>query len=434
MKAKTDKKFKFTKATIDAIPTPTEEECGTAGYVQYYDNLQPGLRLKVTTFGTKTFIWAYRNEAGQQKKLKLGRYGAITVEQARDAYRAHAGKLAAGTDPQMERVKARLAGNMTELFDAYLDKHIRPGGVVQTIAAAERALNHAKKHLGSFLTTEIRKPDVMRARDTLKHRPGLQNVFTNYVRSSINWGRARGYFPDDRFNPADDIEENPSISRKRDISEAEFRRIGQAITDMLSDNKNDPSRLLAMWFVALTGCRPVEAIRIKPEHVNEDAGTITLPPSQHKTGKRTGEAKVFYITPEIQDVLDRAKLLRQLRNQNDYLFARRKGQTEKSWYAHAWTAICRKAKVKDVVLYNFRSAVVVASVEELGLNDAASMDLTGHKNREVWNKHYRLARSKTTRLNTEALTRNQAAKLFGEVKPDPTLPDAPNVVPLKRPA
>lgn len=433
MSNRTVRKFKFTKALVEAIPIPSREDCGTAGYIWWYDTLQPGLRVKVTPSGTKIFVWAYRNEAGRQKKLKLGRFGAITVEQARDAYRTHAGKLANGADPQAERVKARLAHDMAELFDLYLDQHIRPPGVTQTIAAAERALIHAKKHLGRFLVTEIRKPDVMRARDTLRHRPGLQNIFTNYVRAAINWGRERGYFPDDRFNPAAAIAQNPSTPRKRDITQAEFRRIGQAIMDMLADNKNDPSRLLAMWFCALTGCRPVEAIRIRPEYVNDEAGTITLPPNQHKTGRKTGEPRVWFITPEIQEVLDRAKLVRQLRNQHDYLFPRRNRPAERSWYSRAWEAICRRAKVRDIVLYNFRSAVVVTSVDELGLNESESMDLTGHKDRRVWDTHYRISRDRTTRKNTGALTRNIAHKLFGEAPPDAPLSEASNVVPFKRP-
>ena len=56
------------------------------------DTVIPGFMLKVTPTGTKTFIYQYRLLGGRKnttRTLTIGRFGPVTVDQARDRARGH---------------------------------------------------------------------------------------------------------------------------------------------------------------------------------------------------------------------------------------------------------------------------------------------------------------------------------------------------------
>ena len=73
---------KLTKRTLDALE-PREKP-----YV-VFDGALPGFGLQVTPSGAKSFILEYRANGGgrgvAEIRLTLGRYGVITVDQARQA-------------------------------------------------------------------------------------------------------------------------------------------------------------------------------------------------------------------------------------------------------------------------------------------------------------------------------------------------------------
>jgi Arm DNA-binding domain len=69
-------KLKLNKTAADAARPET------APY-ELRDTIIPGLLLKVTSTGPKIFMLAYVANDGQRRKPAIGRFGEITVEQAR---------------------------------------------------------------------------------------------------------------------------------------------------------------------------------------------------------------------------------------------------------------------------------------------------------------------------------------------------------------
>ena len=67
---------KLTKRTIDDAQPGADRTF-------VWDSELRGFGLVVQPTGTKSFLLQYRNAAGRSRRMMLGRYGAITVDEAR---------------------------------------------------------------------------------------------------------------------------------------------------------------------------------------------------------------------------------------------------------------------------------------------------------------------------------------------------------------
>src|ERR1700680_2196046 len=73
-----------------------------------FDTVSPGLGVRVTAKGTRTFLAQWTDPATRRKMREpLGVWGNITIEQAGDAVRARLGAVAKGIDPTAERLRRR---------------------------------------------------------------------------------------------------------------------------------------------------------------------------------------------------------------------------------------------------------------------------------------------------------------------------------------
>jgi len=79
-----------------------------------------GLKIRVTPAGVKTFCLVYRNREGRQIRYTVGRYGQITLKQARDLATETMGEVAGKKDPQETKRKTRKAAAMPTM-EQFLD-------------------------------------------------------------------------------------------------------------------------------------------------------------------------------------------------------------------------------------------------------------------------------------------------------------------------
>lgn len=100
-------KLNLTKKAIDAIPLPPE------GQALYYDTSLPGFGLRATKTAKTFFAEGYLGRV--QRRVKIGRYGAFSPDQAREDARQILAKLARGEDPNAKK------GISLSLEDAYKD-------------------------------------------------------------------------------------------------------------------------------------------------------------------------------------------------------------------------------------------------------------------------------------------------------------------------
>jgi hypothetical protein len=71
------------------------------------DTEVPGFLCKITPLGRKVFMLQYRTLGGERRKPSIGRFGELTVDEARTIARNWMAKVREGKDPSLEKQKAR---------------------------------------------------------------------------------------------------------------------------------------------------------------------------------------------------------------------------------------------------------------------------------------------------------------------------------------
>ncbi|GAA4771823.1 hypothetical protein GCM10023219_18440 [Stakelama sediminis] len=102
---------KLTKRTLDALTAPE------TGQTFVWDTEIKGFGVRIGAAGTKTFVIQYMNTEGRIRRVKLGRFGVLTVDQARDLAKIKLGAVASGEDPAEDARRARNEMNVSELCE-----------------------------------------------------------------------------------------------------------------------------------------------------------------------------------------------------------------------------------------------------------------------------------------------------------------------------
>ena len=392
------KPFLFTKTAIDQLPIPTVAEAGSAGYVIYWDAKVAGFGVVVRPSGLMTFVLVYRNKEGRVRRLKIGRYGRLTVEQARDTAKKNNGLIALGGDPVADKKRDRSSKTVNEVFRAYLEEHITPNGSEHALRSVKRVQVMIKKSLGGIFIHALESADVNKCLGPYTRQRGNDNLILTYGRAAWNWARSHGVglTREDTQNPFDGIEPKASTPQGREVTPAEYNAVFKAIDELMAERRNDPARLLACLFVVETGCRPIDSVRLRRDKVFRQRGIAEL--HDHKTFKRTGIPKVFFLTPAVLDIINRADALHALRRVKcDYVFPRRRGRKASNWLAKTWNSVRRRAAV-DLELRHFRSGYINLA-DDAGISEQQISEITQHASPETVRRHYRVIKQKRAGIN-----------------------------------
>src|SRR4029453_8282476 len=87
---------------------------------EVFDALVPGLAIRVSAAGRKTFTLYYRHH-GRMRRLGLGRYPDVLLEKARKIATQHRGRIFDGADPAGEKQTEHAQDEHTvqALYDLY---------------------------------------------------------------------------------------------------------------------------------------------------------------------------------------------------------------------------------------------------------------------------------------------------------------------------
>jgi integrase len=320
--------------------------------------------------------------------------------QAREAAKQHNGKVVLGGDPVADKKRDRSAKIVDEVFSEYLERQILPG------EPAERSVKRVRKlirnSLGGKFIHSVDSVDVRDCLESYEKQRGNYNLILTYVRAAWNWARQHGIglTREDTQNPADGIEPKPSTPQSREVAAAEYEAVFDAIDQLMAERRNDPARLLARLFVIETGCRPIGAVRLRRDKVFRPRGIAEL--HEHKTFKRTGLPKVFFLTPALLQILDRAEALHVLRGVKcDFVFPRRSPTKASNWLAKTWNSVRKRAGI-DLELRHFRSGYINVA-DDAGMIEQQVAEITQHASLQTIRRHYRVIKQKRAGVNANTV-------------------------------
>ena len=101
----------------------------TDGRLDIPDGKVPGLVLRVTPTGVKTWALRYRlggGRAGRLRRITLGQYPVVGLATARRKATTVLRKVDAGDDPAEEKIESRRADTIEALAREYIERHAKP--------------------------------------------------------------------------------------------------------------------------------------------------------------------------------------------------------------------------------------------------------------------------------------------------------------------
>ncbi|WP_368414904.1 tyrosine-type recombinase/integrase [Falsiroseomonas sp.] len=275
-----------------------------------FDTVTQGFGLRATASGNKMFIVQWTDPATKRKvREPLGAWGAISLEQARNAAKARLGRVAAGFDPKAERearkaedtrrraeaarAKAEAAFTLDTLIADWERLHL-VGRRPRYAAEATRALRLAfKPHLDGAAAV-LGHETVVGVLDDLARqgKAATARLTLAYGRACYGWAVKRRRLAGNPFAGLP-VAEAGSRSRDRVLTDAELGEVWRALEKVPSPH--GPMIRLAL----LTLARRDEVAGMTWGEVAPDLSTWMQPADRTKNGK----PHVVHLSPAARQVL-----------------------------------------------------------------------------------------------------------------------------------
>lgn len=383
-------RVRLTKTVVDSAEATDKR-------FMVWDSELVGFAIRVEPSGTKSFVVRYRADGGgrsaPQRYVTIGRFGNLTVEEARKEAKKVLGRIAVGQDPAAERRSKRGEMKVAALVDlyeeegCYIQRGVRQGEPMKPLTkqyTIGRLRHHVVRLLGHKRITELTAADVerffrdvergkSRKDEKVAHRkriivrggPGAARKAFRDLSAMYSFAVRRGLVDTNPCEKA--VVKKTDGRRTRFLSLAEVKRLGAAC-DALEEEGLNPKALNITRLWLLTGCRRQEIVELKWAEVDFERGLLVLADS--KTGQSTRPLSGAAIG-----------LLKTIAHKegSDYVFPADCGDGHFQGTKKLWPKIVSKAGLEGITPHTLRhtmGAVATSSGEALAMTGA----ILGHAN------------------------------------------------------
>ena len=251
---------------------------------EVWDAVNPGLGVRVTPKGTKSFIYVYHFD-NHPRRLTLGRFPGTALADARIEYSRAKAELEKGTDPGKKRVDSRkserAAPRISHLAEEYIEKWARPRK--KSWREDQRLLNHdVLPVLGMKKAKDVTRRDIRLMLDRIVERgaPITANRAFAVTRKMFKFAISRDIVSS---SPCEHVEAPArETSRDRVLSESEIRQFwtGLGSADLaMSDSIKTVLRLMLV-----TAQRKAEVVNARWAEFDLEGGWWTIPAERSQNG------------------------------------------------------------------------------------------------------------------------------------------------------
>lgn len=395
--AKADCKRRFTEQMVERLRAPK------TGRAEYADEVAPGLVLRVTDRGAKSFSVIYKVPGeggvsasgrllrGRQHRITLGLWPVWRLAKARDETRRIIEVVTEGRDPAVERRECNVVRH-TNTFEAvanrYVDQYAK--GQLKHWKTLQRTLQiHVEPKWGNRPLRDIRRKDVHALLDELvaMDRVGTAREVRKYLSGMFNWALNREIVLDSPMHglKRDELANNENAGRKLD--DAELRAIWAAALGL-----GYPFGAMYRLLI-LTGQRRNEWANAKRSEINEDERWLEVPRARFK-GARD------HIVPLSDPAWAIVEKLPEF--EGDFLMSTRAGKVPVAGFSKAKAELDRlalaalrkqtgdpKAELLPYRVHDFR-VTCESRLAQLGYNQETRDAVLGHAKpglQKTYNKH-----------------------------------------------
>lgn len=219
-------KVKLTAATVEKTKPPEK------GRSELWDTQVPGLALRITPNGIKSWCIRYR-ASGKQKRFTLGTYPAISLADARNEASEAIRNVKMGQDVQREKEATRTAiapQTLSEAFavfiESYAKKKNRSWQEVENIF--ERRV---RRKLGKRPLVDITRSDLISLFDAIE-APHSANKAYRYMNRFFGWCIEKNRLDDNPMIAVALPHPEAEVSRDRILSDDEIKLFWDACDQM----------------------------------------------------------------------------------------------------------------------------------------------------------------------------------------------------------
>lgn len=306
------------KRVVDDAVGPVTEQEAKRGYSVYWDTELRGFGLRVTTTEVKSFILQTRIN-GREKRITIGRYPGVSPTVARKQATNMLGNIAGGGDPVANRQRQRLETVTLEMaFNDYIEvKDLKPSTINDMNRSLKETFSSWRKKPITKITRRMVETCYLKRVEVSKSRA---NGAFRYLRAVLNLAASRYRDIEDKpilpDNPVNVLSEGGlwrKVGRRRTVLTPDgLKQWIPAVMALGDIPKRKPGtgktfpklrhgevhRDLFM-FLALTGCRKGEALKLEKRDLNLNLGILLFRDTKNGTDLE------LPITPYLRKLLER---------------------------------------------------------------------------------------------------------------------------------
>lgn len=285
-------RLSFSKEKLLNLPLPDSGQRST-----WHDTKAVGLQLRVSSTGIKTFSVYRRIKGGQPERVTLGRFPAMTIEQARKAASAVNAEIESGANPAQVRRAVRDEPSFAEMFTQFLKgKRKRDGSGLgeRTKRDYQDVLRLYLSALSKNKLSQITRHQVKSIHQSVtRTSPSQADRCLALISSVFTFALDQELFSGE--NPASRVQKNPAPSRDRFAQASELPYLLEAIYE----SSNRDYFLIAL----LTGARRSDTQAMAWHDIDLDAGVWRIEMTKNGTPQNVT------LSPEVVEILKQRKPL-----------------------------------------------------------------------------------------------------------------------------